>query len=1363
MTSRLKTLVAFLMGLCLACSLASRANAYTATMRTSAGGEVIDWVIQGIPQSSIFSSNTPCGYRADTNYWTCEYGLLDAPYGWPLDFTISISPTQAPTYPALRLYYSGATDYPYNLISQTGGIGTGLLSINSYFYIPASAQKFRILYSNTGSGAGTTNIQINITFANYDPTRANMFGGKEINDDTEYCDEDGQPGKPRSKKFNNKKGAGPGKCAKQGLPTYSVNTASLSLVVSDTDLAYGGLGPPVAMTRTYNSNTPSDIAGVTVPSMFGNGWGFSYDEDIYYGCLGPGVHQGSGNTLVFSGSMCDVNPSTRVVSPPEGNFDSLRVLLNAADNTEYWLYDNKQSRLQYRYEWVYASQSLVGLKLVSITDRNGLVLKISRHTTNGQIQTVTDAAGRVTTFAYDANGRCISMSTPNGKTASYAYDAKGNLVTSTDLMGNVTNYAYDADNYLVSMQLGDKTTLFTYDASVTPKRIATVTNALGQTQTYQRSGINETTLTGATGNASVYRADDKGKTVASLDANGNSAGSSVFTAGLLTNYVSPGGWTKGYTYDGRGNILTTTRSSSYGPEVTSFSYDSKNNLLSKTDPQNPSWIWRYEYDANSNRTKTTTPLGYATRFAYTNGLLTAVTDANGHTSTYAYDGFGNNTSSRDALGNTVIRSYDMIGNLLTETDPAGNQTSYQYDANRRLTRVTHADGSYRTLTYDCCVLIGTTDENNHASLITNNKLLKPTNLIDPLAFVTHFDYDANNALVSKTLPDNSTLTYANDKLQRPTVTTNALGKSQTVTYDGDWNIASLTDERGYTTDFYFENGRPTGVVEPQSSDPATPRNRLISKWDKAGRLQIWINSRWDGLSFTYTPEGQIASKNNYSTALPIASYSYDSVGNVVQMVDAWGTTTFAYDAVGNNTSIGYPSGKALNMSYLATSRINQMSYPTGVVVSYSYDNRNRVKGMTFNGKSLIFSYDNVGNLLSETRSNGTTSTYSYDARNLVSDISHVRGSTVFSHAAFTRNAMGSITQETGFQPLAPALTSASVTAGYNHVNQVASWNSDAFVYDLDGNLVKVSGSRSLDATYDNENRLTSLTRGGVANSFTYDGNGRRVKTQTGVATIQSHYDRLGRLLFQTDGANQVTASYFYSGNRLVAMSTPAGGYYFYHYGKNGNTIALTDSSGATVVSYAYLPFGESRKHVTGAEVANPFTYVGAYGVQHDGDGIYLMSSRSYDAISGKFLQKDRIGFADGSNLYAYTKNNPLNLIDPEGTQSSYANKRSVGGSNVMVGLFGGILGLGFGNPVGAVLGAGKACLGAYQILSAEWDSWHGREDPMFSDDNAIWGLVPAGGTIKGVLDNIKPTKLEPRNEDDGPGIADETRSLYYED
>jgi hypothetical protein len=182
---------------------------------TVVGGETISWNFEGIPSSNFFGGTDPCYYRSDTNYYVCDYGITDPPYVDPVTFTASITPSQG-TYPAFHFGYYDVSDlnhYSYKAISSAGCVYPCLVPLNTSvsFYIPARAGSFTLIYSSNGQGTGATNIQMNFQVANYDPCRANLQGGDDINPDSDYCDESTQPGMPRMRKYHNKKGAGPGK------------------------------------------------------------------------------------------------------------------------------------------------------------------------------------------------------------------------------------------------------------------------------------------------------------------------------------------------------------------------------------------------------------------------------------------------------------------------------------------------------------------------------------------------------------------------------------------------------------------------------------------------------------------------------------------------------------------------------------------------------------------------------------------------------------------------------------------------------------------------------------------------------------------------------------------------------------------------------------------------------------------------------------------------------------------------------------------------------------------------------------------------------------------------------------------------
>ena len=82
-------------------------------------------------------------------------------------------------------------------------------------------------------------------------------------------------------------------------------------------------------------------------------------------------------------------------------------------------------------------------------------------------------------------------------------------------------------------------------------------------------------------------------------------------------------------------------------------------------------------------------------------------------------------------------------------------------------------------------------------------------------------------------------------------------------------------------------------------------------------------------------------------------------------------------------------------------------------------------------------------------------------------------------------------------------------------------------------------------------------------------------------------------------------------------------------------------------SYSYLPSG-SLLSSTGT-AANPFTYLGQFGVSSDGSGLFDMRARSYNPATGQFTTGDPLGQSgSGTNLRAYAGNDPVENGDPIG-------------------------------------------------------------------------------------------------------------------
>ena len=622
------------------------------------------------------------------------------------------------------------------------------------------------------------------------------------------------------------------------------------------------------------------------------------------------------------------------------------------------------------------------------------------------------------------------------------------------------------------------------------------------------------------------------------------------------------------------------------------------------------------------------------------GQLTGVTDTKGNSTTYTYDSFGNTLTVTDSLGKTTTFGYDSAGiNRISALDANGNASAFAYDANRRLTRITHADGKYRDFSFDACAMTGITDENGNALSISRDKMLRVTATTDALNAVSANTYDGNGNLVTTTDALTKSASLAYDAANRLTTLTDPAGSSVSFTRDANGNVAKIQDERLKQTTITFDaDDRVLTTTDPLARTVSITRDDL-------GRQAKLQNARGGLIGISYDSEGRLSTKTY--DAVTAASFTYDDAGNLASITDAGGTTSYTYNARNQVTAITYPDAKAVAFGYDAAGNMVSIDYPGGLALTYAMSNRNRVQSMQWGTNSIAFGHDAAGNLLSETRSNGTSAEYAYDANNRLNSIRHKKGTSAFASMDYTRNAIGNIVSESATLPAAVSLASTSDTGAYDDVNQISTFGGSSYSYDADGNLTGISGAKTFTGAYDLENRLTQMTSGGVSSNYSYNALGNRVGAVRGTQTAKYYHDHSGRLLFEADGSGNVVNYYLYKGGRLVAMRTAAGASYFYHYDKTGSTVAITDASGDTANTYAYTPYGEIAGSTETIE--NRFKYVGAYGVMDEGGGIYFMKNRYYDAATGRFLQKDPIGFDGGqTNLYAYVRNNPVNRIDAEG-------------------------------------------------------------------------------------------------------------------
>ncbi|MGB6538097.1 MAG: RHS repeat-associated core domain-containing protein [Xanthobacteraceae bacterium] len=99
----------------------------------------------------------------------------------------------------------------------------------------------------------------------------------------------------------------------------------------------------------------------------------------------------------------------------------------------------------------------------------------------------------------------------------------------------------------------------------------------------------------------------------------------------------------------------------------------------------------------------------------------------------------------------------------------------------------------------------------------------------------------------------------------------------------------------------------------------------------------------------------------------------------------------------------------------------------------------------------------------------------------------------------------------------------------------------------------------------------------------------------------------------------------------------------------GSLIRSLDASSGNLAKTGYQTYGENPTLTSGSYqyTARRFDPETA-GSASQPSGLYYYRARMYAPAWARFLQTDPVGYTAGSNLYAYTNNDPLNLVNPYG-------------------------------------------------------------------------------------------------------------------
>ncbi len=454
--------------------------------------------------------------------------------------------------------------------------------------------------------------------------------------------------------------------------------------------------------------------------------------------------------------------------------------------------------------------------------------------------------------------------------------------------------------------------------------------------------------------------------------------------------------------------------------------------------------------------------------------------------------------------------------------------------------------------------------------------------------------------------------------------------------------------------------------------------------------------------------------------------TYDSGGNLKTATDARGAlATYSYDALNRVGQVVY-SDQTINFGYdIGTNGIGHLTSASDAnhSMSWTYDANGRVngKGQTVGSitKSVGYAYTN-GDLVSMVTPSGQTITYGYTNHRITSIA--INGSALLSSVTYEPFGATSgwtwadaVTFKRNFNSdgnISSILLGSTISVGYDNALRITSlgdnygsgytWSlgydlldrvnsgtktgtTNGWTYDANGNRLTQTGTAPSTFTPATTNNQLSSTSGTLVRTYAYDAAGNT----TGYGTNSFGYNQRGRM----SGAN--STNYIYNALGQLIEKSATGGTTLLVYDESGHLLGEYTGTGALVqetvwmddlpvatirpngsgVSWYYIqtdhmgaPRGISRtsdhrpvwrwdpdQFGTTAPNQNPYgfgTFV--YNLRFPGQyyqsetGLNYNYFRDNDPQTGRYLESDPIGLFGGINTYNYARNTPVMRTDPQG-------------------------------------------------------------------------------------------------------------------
>ena len=212
--------------------------------------------------------------------------------------------------------------------------------------------------------------------------------------------------------------------------------------------------------------------------------------------------------------------------------------------------------------------------------------------------------------------------------------------------------------------------------------------------------------------------------------------------------------------------------------------------------------------------------------------------------------------------------------------------------------------------------------------------------------------------------------------------------------------------------------------------------------------------------------------------------------------------------------------------------------------------------------------------------------------------------------------------------------------------------SATFEYDENGNLVK-NGHLGLVFQYNCLNLPWYVKRDGkTLATFYYLGDGTKVQTVDS-AGVARHY--IGSLTYRQEGNGNLVLEEIAFDGGIVKVAEDGTPETFYCITDHlGSVRAMVDAEGNAVERNDYYPFGAQHARADYPQITNRYKFNGKEREKAGGADWLDYGARRYDPALARWTTPDPLGDSYlPYSPYAYCLNNPVKLVDPDGTFSTH--------------------------------------------------------------------------------------------------------------